>query len=731
MRTRSHAVLIALALALPAGAGGCKRKPSNAGNGPIPSEFGLDARPSNPTCLAPARPTVDSNVTLEPAFAGLPAFLYPVALLQKPGDGTRWYVVEKGGKVFTFANDPGVTSRSEFLNLTGTVSSGGFNSERGLLGMAFHPSFASNKHLFVSYTAGSSGTSKIVRFKSNDGGLTADPTSAAEFLSLNQPYANHNGGDIHFGPDGYLYIAFGDGGSAGDPGNRAQDPFELLGKILRIDVDGGPPYDVPSTNPFASGADGAAEVYALGMRNPWRFSFDRGTGELWAGDVGQDCHEEVDRIELGGNYGWRVREGSTCYDSFDCTPDPSDCPSGGYVDPVVDYPNPGEGQSITGGYVYRGSAIPALVGIYVFGDFASGTIWGIFHDDDGVPYRDVLVESGMAISSFGEGEDGELYVIDYADGRLHKIVPAGTAPADGFPQKLSETGCFDADDPTRPLPGLIPYTVNVPLWSDGAAKERYLAIPDGTTIGVDPESGDWDLPNGTVLVKTFTIGGQRIETRLLVRHDDGGWAGYTYEWDDEEIDATLLASSKARPVGSLTWGYPSRAECLQCHTEAAGRSLGLESAQLNRDFVYVSTNREANQIDTLIHIGMFGGTLPSKEFRYSSIHGNDTVEKRARSYLHANCSNCHRPGGTGQGGADLRAATAFGEMEVCNVDPQEGDLDIDGAKLLAPGEPDLSLLLERMKRLDSNRMPDIGTGVPDEDAIDVIEHWIETIPSCL
>ncbi len=360
---------------------------------------------------APA-PAPPDALALEEAFPGI-TFQRPVGALQDPLDPTRWYVVEQGGRVVTFKTPSGPLSVT--VDLSGQLVSGG---EAGLLGMAFHPQFASNGKVYLSYTGPSALPevallSHLSVFTSPDGGLTLDPASEEVLLTVEQPFGNHNGGHIAFGPDGYLYLGLGDGGSGGDPRGNAQDTDTLLGAMLRLDVDGGVPYAVPADNPFALGG-GRPEIYAWGLRNPWRWSFDRATGELWCGDVGQGEWEEVDRIALGLNYGWNIREGAHCFLTPQCDPT-------GLADPVVEYSH-AEGCSVTGGFVYRGSAIPGLPGTYLYGDFCSGRVWGLLPDGAGGFENRLLLESGLSIASFAEGSDGEVYVLDIGSGRIFRLI---------------------------------------------------------------------------------------------------------------------------------------------------------------------------------------------------------------------------------------------------------------------------------------------------------------------
>jgi len=348
----------------------------------------------------------------------------PVAMMQAPGDSSRWFVIEQSGIVNVFPNDPNATANQvdPFINISGRVTSGG---ETGLLGMAFHPNFGTggNFEVFFSYTRGSL-ESVISRFRSFDGGLTLDDTMEDIILTIPQPFPNHNGGYIAFDANGYLVAGFGDGGSGGDPQGHGQNTTDLLGTFIRIDVDGGTPYAIPADNPFIAnaanpcpqgfgGAD-CPEIFAWGLRNPWRWSFDRQTGELWAGDVGQGAWEEIDLVEIGNNYGWNIREGANCY------PPGSACSAAGLVDPITEYGRT-EGTSVTGGYVYRGAAIPELQGSYVYGDFGSGRVWAVPSNSPQGTAGVELFDTAFNISSFVEDNNGEIYLIHYG-GSVHQIV---------------------------------------------------------------------------------------------------------------------------------------------------------------------------------------------------------------------------------------------------------------------------------------------------------------------
>jgi len=366
--------------------------------------MGIVFWPTSSWSLSTKPPSVNSLISLQPVVKQ--AFTKPLFLTASPDATNRLFVVEQGGRISILT--AGQLNPTPFLDIADRLSTGG---ERGLLGIAFHPAYSSNGRFFVNYTRTQDGATVIAEYQ-----VSSNPDKAAPqesiLLVIPQPYSNHNGGMIAFGHDGLLYIGMGDGGSGGDPENRAQNREELLGKFLRIDIDGPPPYGIPSDNPFV-GQSGKPEIYALGLRNPWRFSFDRKTGDLWAADVGQNAWEEIDIIEKGKNYGWRLLEGTHCYTpSTDCRTAVSDL-----APPVTEYPHEQGRCSVIGGYVYRGIQIPELVGTYLFGDYCSGEIWGYRNGQTAL-----LLVTDLNISSFGEDREGELYVIGH-QGKIMKIIP--------------------------------------------------------------------------------------------------------------------------------------------------------------------------------------------------------------------------------------------------------------------------------------------------------------------
>lgn len=387
----------------------------------------IDLEPSGAlTALDPVTPVA-------PVTAAAPAIrtqllvsgLSEPVFITSARDGTgRLFIVEKTGTIRIWKN--GALNATPFLSIPTLVSSG---SEQGLLGLAFPKNYSTTHKFYVDFTR-ADGDTIVAEYRSGTTGNpdVADPHTRHTLLHIYQPYDNHNGGMLAFGRDGYLYIGMGDGGSGGDPGNRAQSLNTLLGKILRIDPSGPSstkPYRIPSSNPFV-GRTGLDEIWSYGLRNPWRYSFDDATGNLWIGDVGQNTWEEVDRTTWissshpaarGLNFGWRVMEGRSCYNP------PSGCNTSGKTLPPVVYSHVNGRCAVTGGYVYRGSAIAGLAGAFVFGDYCSGEIWETTATSTAVASKTLLLDTTFSISSFGEDASGELYVCDL-NGSVYKIVPA-------------------------------------------------------------------------------------------------------------------------------------------------------------------------------------------------------------------------------------------------------------------------------------------------------------------
>lgn len=696
---------------------------------------GLDQRPVNLTCIAPPRPTESTVVSSEDVFVQALGMRQPTKIMQAPGDGSRWYVLQQNGLLKTF-NTATPGDIRVYLDLSDRVL---FDGESGLLGAAFHPSFPAVPELYLFYTAsGTQVSSRLSRFVLDDVGA---PVSVEEqvLLTINKDSVVHNGGDIAFGSDGYLYVGVGDGSPGGDPAGNGQNTSNLLGAMLRIDVDGvswpSPGYGIPQDNPFAGnpkcGPDGGdsdcPEIYAWGFRNPWRWSFDEVTGGLWVADVGQDRYEEINLVELGGNYGWPCREGFEVFnENAECGQD--------LVDPVAQYDHQQGDVSVTGGFVYRGAAIPGLQGRYVFGDAVSGRLFALAYDEGGASTVEVIADTPFSITTFGEDQEGELYVADNAlTQRVHKIIPGGPQVPDLVASRLSETGCVSPRDVMQPADGLIPYEVNSELWSDGAGKVRHLSVPDGTFIGIEAETGHLEFPPGSVLMKSFWIAERPVETRLLMRHPDGVWAGYTYEWNDAGTDALRIQGGKTASIAGQAWTFPSEGQCLQCHTGAAGFSLGPKVNQLNRNMTYEATGRAANQLSTLSSIGILDFPVANPESLPSmadSSKSGQPLAERARAYLDANCSMCHRPGGPTPSSMDFRYETPLPQTNACDVLPGNGDLGIADARLIAPGSAHRSIAINRAGRRDVFRMPRIGSNEVDVAGVSLLSDWVNSLTAC-
>ncbi|MDB5341386.1 MAG: yliI, partial [Planctomycetaceae bacterium] len=537
------------------------------------------------------------------------SFVRPVDLTNANDGSNRIFVVEQDGRVRVSPNSEQSNEASVFLDITKQVRRE--DNEEGLLGLAFHPKYRENGQFFVFYSVTPRG-SVVSRFRvSKDDVNRADPSSEERLLDFSKPYGNHNGGCLKFGPDGFLYISVGDGGLANDPHENAQNLEVVQGKILRIDVDhqdAGKNYAIPKDNPFAdSKANARGEIWAYGFRNPWRMSFDRQTGTLWEGDVGQDHHEEINIVTRRGNYGWNIREGKHPRD-----PDAIRDRPQSLIDPIFDYPRV-EGKCITGGLVYRGKRLPQLEGLYLYADFYSGNIWALKSNGKQATATHKIAHTSLMISAFGEDEAGEIYFTAF-DGKIYRLKTPEPGEKQDFPRTLTETKLFSSVKDQTPAPGLIPYAVNVQLWSDGAVKDRFIALPSSHSL-VFKEQEQWEFPAGTVIVKTFSLQTdktdpekrQRIETRLWL-NSPRGWEGYTYLWNPEQTEATLLGDwpfrkdypiQTAEGIVKQEWYFPSRSDCQACHSHNIGFVLGWNTRNLNR------LGGHENQIDRFKSLDLF------------------------------------------------------------------------------------------------------------------------------
>ncbi|MDX1968366.1 MAG: PQQ-dependent sugar dehydrogenase [Planctomycetaceae bacterium] len=620
-----------------------------------------------------------------------------------------------------------------------------FTTDRLIYGIAFHPRYQENQSVFLYSNGGEDKDHKVNRISRitipKVAGTPVDP--AGELVILEWESNGHNGGEPAFGPDGYLYAATGDGTSDSDPLQTGQGVNDLLAVMLRIDVDhpsADKPYSIPADNPFLGLPDARGEIWAFGFRNPWRTTFDRKTGQLWVTQNGQDLWEQVYLVRRGENYGWSVQEGGHPF-----YPNRPRGP-GEIVPPVADHHHT-EARSLTGGVVYYGSKLPELQGAYIYGDYSTGRIWGLRHNGARVTWHQELVDTPLSIVGFVETPGGELAVIDQHTGfyRLEPSPPPIDLPP--FPTRLSETGLFASVNEHSMAEGIVPYSVNSPLWSDGAHKERFLAIPGAEQIEFTP-SRPWKFPEATVLVKTFSLemeagkaeSRRRIETRLLTLQQKE-WIGYTYAWNAEQTDAVLVEKGgrdetfTIRDAAAETgerqqvWHYPSRSECMVCHSRAAGFVLGLQTEQMNRQQEYPSG--PAQQLEKLAELGMFHKPLPKPATEYAAFSdphdATQPLEQRVRSYLHVNCSTCHQWAGGGNSQFDVQHSTELAKTMLVDAPVLHDRFGIENAKLVAPGDPARSMLLQRVLKRGRGQMPPLATSVVDQPGAELIEAWIRQL----
>ena len=654
-----------------------------------------------------------------PPFTLVRAF--PILPVESPvfmgpsGDGSgRLFVADKSGLIRVF--DPARQDTGAiFIDLRPQTRD--FRPETGLLGLAFHPGFAANGRFFVHYSGESFRTVLSEFGVSEEDPDRADPEERIR-LVVSQPTDSHNGGHIEFGPDGYLYMGLGDGGGVEgvERYDHGQDLTTLLGAILRLDVDaGGEGYGIPADNPFAGNERGwREEIWAYGLRNPWRFSFDPLSGLIWVGDVGEKHREEIDLVERGGNYGWARMEGTMCRDA-------DGCDEAGLIPPVFEYGRE-EGVAVIGGFVYQGSRWPRLAGRYLFGDFGTRKVWALRRDGDAWSSELLAVADGHVLA-FGRDAEDELYVL--ARNAVYRLESA--AGRELPPPRLSQTGVFSRIAAQEPAARVRPYEVNAPLWSDGAGKRRYLWLPENGRIRFRSD-GAWELPDGTVLIKSFYVGERIAETRLLIkRTGHPGWDGYSYKWNDEETGAFLLEVAEtaeyavSSPDGARTHQhyFPSRGQCGDCHTPASGYVLGLRTGQMNR----------GGRIESWEGDGLFAGELPPAGTWAKWPEPADQsapLEPRARAYLAANCANCHRPGHGIRAEFDLRFDTPLAETGLLER-ARLGNLGLHEAKIVEPEDPGRSLLYLRMLETGRWRMPPLATALVDTQGARLVSRWIERL----
>jgi putative heme-binding domain-containing protein len=708
-------------------------------------------------------------------------FAQPVDMTRMPG-GNRMFVVEQAGKIFSFPAKEDVAKADLLMDLAGDfkalVPHPQAKGISAVYGLVLHPDFATTRECFVTYglAAKEGGPLKdggrLSRFKVT----SLDPPRcdpASEEVILTWLEGGHMGSAMAFGPDGMLYVTTGDAGPAAPPDEHStgQDVDDLLSCVLRIDVtgrDGERPYRIPPDNPFVEMPGARGEIWAYGFRNPWKLSFDRATGDLWTGDVGWELWELIYHVTRGGNYGWSIMEGPQPVRS-DVRVGPTP------ILPPADALPHSIAASITGGYVYRGGRFPELVGNYIYGDWETRRIWAAkveaTIDADGKrqvklgPRREVA-DPAVRLITFAEDNDGELYLVDYDLGTIHQLEPNNAADhSRTFPRRLSESGLFDSVAEHRVAPGVLPFSIIAEMWADGATAERFVAVPGDGSIELfrrpAPTPGSMfdrimSFPKDTVFAKTLSLklnpgdptSRRRIETQLL--HFDGReFRAYTYAWNHEGTDATLVAAEgderkldvidPAAPGGkrTLRWSFAGRAQCLQCHNPWARHTLAFNALQLNHEHDHSGVRR--NQLESLREMGIFVPAPENSEPRRARqdwftlqqalVDPHDTAAPpadRARSYLHANCAHCHRFGGGGSAKIELGFEQRF-EDKVLDQSPTRGTFGIKSAAIVKPGDPFRSLLFYRMAKTGSGHMPHLAAELVDERGLTLIHDWIRSL----
>ena len=691
--------------------------------------FGLETRvPWHPTRLS-GSPEPPLPYTVEKTYAKH-AWRAPIYIAQEPGREYLWVIQasdkENGSQVVRIPSDPNSAESEVILELPHQLT----------YSVCFHPAFADNGYIFI-FSNGPREEpvrrNRIVRYRvDRRPPYRIDPTTAVAIIAWKS--AGHDGGDLVFGRDGFLYITSGDGTSDSDGWNSGQSLDDILGGVLRIDVDrrdGDRDYGIPRDNPFVDRPGARPEIWAYGLRNPWRMAVDEATGRIWVGNNGQDRWETAHLLGRGENYGWSVTEGShPFYLERSRGPTP-------IMPPTIEHSH-AEFRSLTGGVVYRGKRFPELDGAYVYGDYSSGRIWAMKHDGERPLWHREIADTSLLIASFRVGPGDELLITDNGGGfyrlspapRVEDVVP--------FPTRLSESGLFASTRENRAAPGLIPYSVNAEAWNDGAEVERFLAVPGDAKVGFEVGRG-WNFPDGTALLQNLSLEKEpgnpatrtRLETRLLLRRQ-GEWEGYSYRWSGDQSDASLVAKDGEETIIPGTggkerkWRFPGRAECMACHSRAANFVLGVTGSQLNREHDYGGVRD--NQLRSLEHIGLFSGPLPKPPHELEKMldpyGGSRDVETRARTYLQVNCSVCHVESGGGNSTMELGLATPREKMKLIGARPLHDTFGIVDAMLVAPGDPERSVLVHRLSRRGPGQMPPLVSNRVDDRGVALFQDWI-------
>ena len=674
----------------------------------------------------PAKPYAVQRVYPKLEFRG------PVELMRLGNTG-KMMLLEVSGKLYTFDDDQECDQADLAIDIK--TLTGDF---KRAFGFGVHPDFDNNREVFVVYGRDPNARpdgNRLSRFKvSKAEPFTIDPKS--EEILVTWPSGGHSGSTVRFDSQGYLIFSAGDGARPYPPDEYdvGQDLSDLRATICRIDVDkreNGKPYAIPPDNPFLNVPNARPEIWAFGFRNPWRFCLVPGSDRILCGDVGWELWELIHDVRRGRNHGWSIFEGPQ--------PIRGDIKRGPVeiTHPLVSYPH-SVGQSVTGGVVYQGDELHSLDGVYVYGDYVTGLVWGIRPDENPIVWNPVLAETGLRIITFAYSKNNEVLIVDHAGGIYKLIKNKIDESRKEFPVKLSQTGLFTSTKKLDPAPGVYPYQLKSHAWQGGAQAEFCVALPDETTVKTAKMQRSWRNPKGAVYVKTLSkdvlvsgaVQHQRIETQLL--HFDGvNWQPYSYLWNSDQTDADLVhidggsvelnvpGQGDGEPAKTETWRLANRAECRTCHTPQTGGAVGFTFENLGEQ---QTSNLVARKILDRI---------PPKNWkvRYMVDPRDETesLRDRARSYLMANCAHCHRRGGGGTVPLDLVYSNPNVAINAIGVEPTQGKFGMNHAKVIAPGRPFESVLYYRMATSGAGHMPKLWDRENDERGLATVHDWIASL----
>lgn len=666
-----------------------------------------------------------------PAFAE-GAFQSPVMVVPYMQDAERWVlVVGRKGQLWSCPENYQGSSPHLALDLaihlageTGRADKLGLTT----MGAVFDREFPTRKFLYLRFSVrGERNLNKLVRFQVT--GLAPLALGTMEEVLVWESNG-HDGGDLVWGPeDGFLYVSAGDGSAPGDPFNIGQQTNQIRGSILRIDVHGesdGAFYRIPKDNPFVGVEGVRPELWCYGLRNPWRMEFHPDNGELWVGDNGDENWELIQKVRRGANYGWSAFEGSHVFRASN----PLRGPTLKHTPPEVEHPH-AEMRSVIGGLFYRGSLLPKLRGHYLYACYFTKQLWAFSYEKGVVGKPFVIAEVPGPPVDLTEDHDREV-LVSCLEGGIHRLAPVETGqPRRAWPELLSRTGLFSNTAKQDPAAGVVRYRTNAQAWFDGATSERFLAVPPGKKL---KHSGglrldkSWDFTEGTAIAQTLVVEDHRVETQVL--YFDGRWRGYSYRWNEQGTDASLVEAAGAEAdlrfeSGLMRrWRFHSRAECMTCHTQRTNFAISMNTPQLD-----LMEAGEVNQLHRLVSDGYLAQS-PALRSRMGQPRVNPydetrPLDARARSYLDLNCAHCHRETGLGgRAGFQLLASLSLEETGIINTKAVVGLALGPGSKLVVPGAPEHSELWARMLRRGPGQMPLIGSHTVDVQGVELIRNWI-------